>query len=287
METRNKAVRDEYIGGMDELLSERQKHEETVKKLEIAEKKLKIAQKQIEIAQKTKNTILSNISHELKTPLHIILGFTNLGIKAVDRFDKTALLDHLNIIKQSGNTLKVLVNDLLELAEMESEGSICVKEAANLFELIVESQKRFKTMINKRKILIDLQFPAFSTDIFVDRQKIQRVMDHLLLNALTHSHQGKKISVTFEMDSIDSGQRDVAGIKVTIRDQGVGIPENELGSVFEKFTESSRTKSKTGGRGIGLAICEKIILAHEGLIWAENGEEEGANFHVVLPGLIG
>ena len=108
-----------------------------------------------------------------------------------------------------------------------------------------------------------------------DRDKMIQVIINLLSNAIKFTTQGKKIK-------IECKQSDLTLI-LSFSDEGLGVPENELSEIFDKFVQSSKTKTGAGGTGLGLAICKQIIEAHHGKIWAKNNEEGGASFTITIP----
>ena len=115
-----------------------------------------------------------------------------------------------------------------------------------------------------------------------------QVFHNLFFNAIKFSPLSGKIVITFESDSLINGRRAsddniVPALRVSIKDEGVGIPESELESIFGKFNQSSQTKTGAGGIGLGLSISREIIKKHYGKIWAENNPEGGAVFHFSLP----
>ena len=116
------------------------------------------------------------------------------------------------------------------------------------------------------------------TKIICDEYKISQVIRNLLSNGIKFTPENGKIVI-----SIEKPQDQVTTLQVNITDQGVGIPKDELGSVFDKFVQSSITKTGAGGTGLGLAICKEIITAHNGKIWAENNPKGGSTFSFMLP----
>ena len=127
-----------------------------------------------------------------------------------------------------------------------------------------------------------------STALVCDLQKICQVLRNLLFNAIAFSPTDEKIVLSIEQSELpqEQNQPDVKptpAILVGVTDQGVGIPESELETIFEKFVQSSKTKTGAGGTGLGLAICKEIIKAHRGKIWAENNPDGGSRIKFILP----
>jgi len=236
---------------------------------------LQEAKKMAEIANKTKSDFLSNISHELRTPLHGILSFSGFGIKkhAVAQPDK--ILDYFQKIRQSGETLLMLLNDLLDLAKLESGKVTFEFRPADLGLLIDSTVDECNSLTSEQNLTVRCQHPETHEEIVLDANKLKQVLRNLLSNAIKFSPKGGTIDISM-LNKADS-------VLLSVRDQGAGIPENELGSVFDKFYQSSKTKNGAGGTGLGLAICQEIITAHKGRIWAENNPDIGANFLFEIP----
>jgi len=236
---------------------------------------LQEAKKMAEAANNAKSTFLSNVSHELRTPMHGILSFASFGIKKHATANPDKILDYFQKIRRSGETLLTLLNDLLDLAKLES-GKITYKfRPANLNSLIDIVKEEYNSLALEHNLTIRCEHLEANETITLDADKIRQVLRNLLNNAIKFSPEGGTIDV-ISFKKADS-------IVVSIRDQGAGIPGNELESIFDKFIQSSKTKTGAGGTGLGLAICHEIVAAHKGRIWAENRPEGGAVFSFEIP----
>jgi signal transduction histidine kinase len=236
---------------------------------------LQEAKKMAEAANNAKSTFLSNVSHELRTPMHGILSFASFGIKKHATANPDKILDYFQKIRQSGETLLTLLNDLLDLAKLES-GKIAYKfRSANLNSLIGIVKEEYNSLALEHNLTIRCEHLEANEKITLDADKIRQVLRNLLSNAVKFSPEGRTIDVV-SFKKADS-------IVVSVRDQGAGIPEDELENIFDKFVQSSKTKTNTGGTGLGLPICREIIAAHKGRIWAENNPDIGANLSFEIP----
>lgn len=236
---------------------------------------LQEAKKMAEAANDAKSTFLSNVSHELRTPMHGILSFASFGIKKHATANPDKILDYFHKIRQSGETLLTLLNDLLDLAKLES-GKITYKfRPANLNSLIDIVREEYNSLALEHNLTIRCEHLEANGKITLDADKIRQVLHNLLNNAIKFSPEGGTIDV-ISFKKADS-------IVVSIRDQGAGIPGNELESIFDKFVQSSKNKSGAGGTGLGLPICREIIAAHKGRIWAENNPDIGASLSFEIP----
>jgi PAS domain S-box-containing protein len=239
------------------------------------EQKLLIAKREAEASNRAKTEFLANMSHELRTPLHSILSFASFGTKKYANAKPEKLLDYFNRIKKTGQTLLELLNELLDLAKLESKRAIFAFEPSDLGILVRTVTNELDTLLSERNLSIRHEVSKFDGEVTLDIDKIKQVLRNLLNNAIKFSPEGGTIDVAV--------CRVASSVRVSVRDQGPGIPQDELEAVFDKFIQSSKTKTGAGGTGLGLAICQEIVAAHKGRIWAENRPEGGAVFSFEIP----
>jgi PAS domain S-box-containing protein len=241
-----------------------------------------------ETANRAKSTFLSNMSHELRTPMHAILSFGAFGLEksAGEMAPLPKLHNYFDRIVESAKRLMVLVNDLLDLSRLEAGTMTFDLRPHDVGQLVREVVDEFDVLVEKKEIKIDRS--ALSADLFVrcDGLKIGQVVRNLLSNALKFSPVGgtiRLIAYPTEL-SVDGGLGTLRpGVIFAMCDEGVGIPEDELESVFNEFVQSSKTRTGAGGTGLGLAISRQIVTAHGGTIAAANNPEGGACLSVTLP----
>lgn len=152
----------------------------------------------------------------------------------------------------------------------------------------VEVATEFDAMIETKPVALVLEPVVGETTALVDAQRIAQVMRNLLSNAIKFTPAGHIVRMRIEPSEQRSGHRAtdtqmVPALRLTVADEGIGIPEGELETVFEQFVQSSLTRSGAGGTGLGLAICREIVVAHGGAIRAYNNALGGASFEVLLP----
>ena len=232
--------------------------------------------KQIE-AQRAKSEFLANMSHELRTPMHSILSFSQLGLKKLETADKEIILKYFNRIQVSGDRLLVLLNDLLDLSKLEAGRMDLEINTADLQQVLESCFNEQESHIADKNLQITTSIKGDCVGNF-DQVRMGQVITNLLSNAIKFTPDSKSISIAITTDKIV----DQPALSFSIEDEGIGIPEDELEEVFDKFIQSSKTKTSTGGTGLGLSICKEIISLHHGKIWAEHGVN-GSVFKFTIP----
>ncbi len=247
-----------------------------------------LAKNEADKANQAKSMFLANISHELRTPMHAIISFSSFGIKKIETAPPKKLLDYFEKIHLSGERLLNLLNDLLDLSKLEAKCMGFNMEPGNFKEMFQGCLNEFEAKLEERNQSIEIIRFDFDKKIEFDSIRISQVVTNLLSNAIKFTPKGKNISISVFEDHMQKGRRKtdvgtVEALHFIISDQGIGIPEDELKVVFDKFIQSSKTKTGTSGTGLGLSISQEIIEGHQGRIWAEHGQSGGAEFHFLIP----
>lgn len=247
---------------------------------------LRHAKEEAERANRAKSEFLANMSHELRTPMHAILGFSRQALKFVKNHDDaeklTAMLQKIQV---SGNRLLALLNDLLDLAKLESGRVERNFESCDMREHIQQVMAEVDPLLTAKRITVKVEVQeGVRTVVKADCKLMTQVIMNLLSNAIKFSPEASTIRIYLSGGNLPGGLEGVnPALKMSIRDEGIGIPENELESIFDKFVQSSKTKSGAGGTGLGLPIVRESILMHGGTIRASNLPSGGACFDVLLP----
>lgn len=242
----------------------------------LAEARWMAAKQAADRANEAKTHFLANMSHELRTPMHAILSFARLGETRTTETGDDKLKSYFGRIVFSGERLLGLLNDLLDLSKLEAGRVRLHLRPLKLRIAVQEALSEYSALLDTRQVSINLQCNGHDT-IEADAGLIGQVLRNLLSNAIKFSPQQSVIDIGIAPDA--SGQR----LELGVRDRGIGIPEEELEAVFDKFYQSSKTRSGAGGTGLGLAICKEIVLAHRGEIEARNRAGGGAEFLLRLP----
>ena len=220
---------------------------------------------------------VSNVSHELRTPLTSVKSY----LEALDEGALTEPIapDFIKVSLDETNRMMRMVTDLLHLSRIDNATSHLDVEMINFTAFITFILNRFDKMRGpdgEKKYELVRDYPITSVWIEIDTDKMTQVIDNILNNAIKYSPDGGKITVT--MKTTDDQ------MILSISDQGLGIPKQDLPRIFDRFYRVDRARSRAqGGTGLGLAIAKEIIKQHKGFIWAKSEYGKGSTFTIVLP----
>lgn len=230
---------------------------------------------ELEELNKLKNQFIGMAAHDLRNPLGTILNYAEFLEDECDPFSNEQI-EFLHHIKSQSSFMLSLVNDLLDVTSIES-GSIKLSlEAVDVAVLIFQIIHLNKVLADKKEIEINIDSQIQSSSLFLDKGKIEQVITNLLTNAIKYSEKKTTITVSIYAEKDQ--------IIISVKDQGQGIPKDELNLLFKPFQKTS-VKSTDGEKstGLGLFIVRKIVEAHKGKIWAESKPGIGSTFYVSLP----
>lgn len=255
-----------------------------IKDLKDKNEELATAKEAAETASRAKSEFLANMSHELRTPMHAILSFSKFGVRKISKVPLEKLLHYFTQINLAGSRLLTLLNDLLDLSKLEAGGMSYSLEDQDIKQIVEMAVAETLPALKEKGVEITVLENQDNTVVTCDRSRIMQVVVNLLSNAIKFTPEGSEITIGFKPTAIVNDENYVLeGIETSVSDEGIGIPEDELATVFDKFIQSSKTKTGAGGTGLGLAICHEVIRAHGGKIWAENNEIQGTSFRFFIP----
>lgn len=240
-------------------------------RIALATKELSDANRELQTLDKLKSDFLANMSHELRTPLTVVRGGIDYLNRTIKKEDNR---NYLEIIDKNLARLIHLVSDLFDYTKIEAQKSEWSFDQANLSVLIEEVVEIISPLTIDKDIVIKYDNPG---DILVemDLERIEQVLVNLIENAIKFSDRETEIKIGIEEDQTH--------VTVGVKDQGVGISEEHLNSIFQKFsTVPSAGINKPEGTGLGLAICKAIIETHDGKIWAESVKGQSSTFYFSL-----
>jgi two-component system sensor histidine kinase EvgS len=237
------------------------------------------AQEEAEQANKLKSEFLANVSHEIRTPMNSIIGFSNILMqKDISEENKY----YLDSIINSGNTLLMLINDILDISKIEAGKIELEKVIVNLNQLINEIQSIFVQEANKKGLsLIFKVQDKISKNLIIDETKLKQILINLISNAIKFTEKGfVQVEITAEFNDETTN---TANIQFKIKDSGIGIKQNNQKKIFEPFVQQEgQSTRKYGGTGLGLAITKRLIELMGGRISLISQEGIGSEFIVTL-----
>jgi signal transduction histidine kinase len=220
-------------------------------------------------------SLFSKMNHELRNPIHGISGLSNYLNENWDSLDDKTKESCVRDISQAANILQNLIDRLFQLSSINNSHISYHPKNVNILALSQETINNIKLfIIDKTAINIFLESKEKEIYIMIDEFWINQLLYNLISNAQKHAG-AKNIKV-----KIDSEENNVV---ISVIDDGVGIPKNELATIFEPFTQSSATSLSNKGSGLGLTICKEVVAAHKGTIIAKNNSEGGASVIFTIP----
>ncbi|AKL94657.1 alginate biosynthesis sensor protein KinB [Clostridium aceticum] len=225
--------------------------------------------------EKMKTNFISTISHEFKTPLtSIMMGTSLLNDGAIGELNKEQK-NVLTSMEEDCQSLANLVDDLLYMSKIQSTKAVYDKKYTSIINVIQQAVKPFQPQAFSKKVKLGIMLSENLSKVYIDQEKITWVINNLIVNALKYTSEGDEISIYTEEKE--------EKIFITVKDTGIGIPQEYLGKIFHQFVQVEDSGLEVRGTGLGLSIAKDIVEAHGGEIWCESIIDFGSSFIFTLP----
>lgn len=249
--------------------------------LERVNEELRRAKEAAEEASRLKSQFLANMSHDLRTPMNGVIGMTALALRTdLDQQQR----DYLTTVQNSAEALLCLLNDILDFSKIEA-GKLTLEEIPfDLREVVAQTVKSLRLGADQKGLALTWSVdPAIPARLIGDPVRFRQILTNLASNAIKFTESGR---VDVEID-LESSSGDEVGVRVTVRDTGIGIPPDKIETIFEPFTQADgSTTRRFGGTGLGLSISSRLAELMGGRIWVESEVGKGSAFHVALRFLV-
>lgn len=229
-----------------------------------------------ESSERAKHLFLANMSHEIRTPMNAIKGMTDILIR---RDPKTDQREYLEGIKQSSDSLLVIINDILDISKIESGKMELEREPFSILEVINNVHTIMQFKAEEKGLELLKVIPEEIPNVHGDATRLRQILINLIGNAIKFTEKGV-VTTSLQITWDDP----TTNMHFTVSDSGIGIDEDRIEKIFDSFEQAySDTSRKFGGTGLGLSISKKLVELHGGKIWVESEKGKGSRFHFVLP----
>ncbi len=246
--------------------------------LKRSHEELIVARQEAEEARALKEQFVANVSHELRTPLNLIVGFAELMYLSPQTYGDVrwtpTLAGDVEEIYRASRHLQSLVNDILDLSRIDAARLPMFRELQDIRAVIADAADTIMPLLRQHGLSYEAEWPEELPNLFIDRTRIRQVLLNLFSNAIRYTDSG---GITLR---VKQGQDAVV---ISVQDTGIGIPEDQLGVVFEEFRQVSGGPRGRGGTGLGLALSRQFVELHGGRMWVESQLGQGSTFHIALP----
>ncbi|MCM1328267.1 MAG: ATP-binding protein [Ruminococcus sp.] len=231
-----------------------------------------------ESANRAKTAFLNNMSHDIRTPMNAIIGFTNLSLKHLD--DAKLLEDYLGKISRSSSHLLSLINDVLDMSRIESGKVVIEEKPENLADILQNVRSIIQTDISAKQLELNITENVTNGDVYCDKLRLNQVLLNLLSNAMKFTPSGGSVSLTLAEKGTHDG---LADYELRVKDTGIGMSKEFAATIFEPFTrERTATVSGIQGTGLGMSITKNIIDLMNGTIEVQSEKDKGTEFIINL-----
>ena len=230
-------------------------------------------------ANDSKTRFLFNMSHDIRTPMNAIIGFSDLLERHIDEREKA--VDYIHKIRESSDFLLSLINSVLEMARIESGKVELKKEVCCVPEFMESLSAVFETSIREKKLEYRCNVKVVHEYVMGDETKLREIFLNVISNAVKYTPEGGRISL--DVNEIQTDQKETATFVITLQDTGIGMSADYLPHIFEEFTrEHTSTESRVVGTGLGLPIVKSLVELMGGTIQVESAQNKGTKIVIVL-----
>ena len=226
-------------------------------------------------ANEAKTRFLFNMSHDIRTPMNAIVGFSGLLEKSIH--DEKKSLDYIKKIRVSSDILLTIINQVLEMARIESGKITLSSESVNIREMVDATNTVFESSLTKKSLEYQCSLNVVHDQILCDKTKMEEIILNVVSNSIKYTNPHGKITVS--IDELDSEDEKNANYKVVVEDNGIGMSQDYLPHIFEEFSrEHTSTETRVAGTGLGLPIVKSLVDRMGGTIEVESEEGKGTRF---------
>ncbi len=232
--------------------------------------------------EEARKKMMSNVSHDLRTPITAIRGYVELMLNAKEPLSRDQEVQYLNNMHTRSVQMEQLISDLVQLTRMESENDTIEKMPISIKEMVGELYQLYHAECEGTEKIVTFSAPS-DDDLYIDGdpKKLIRVFENIIVNAMKYTKEDGRIDIICHRYD-DPAMLDGNAVEVLVKDNGVGIPANEVPYVFDRFYRAENSGINKTGSGLGLSIVKSVMNKHGGKIWAESEEGKGSEFHIVF-----
>lgn len=229
-----------------------------------------------ESAKMAKSTLIANISHDLRTPLHAILSYSRFGIDKITRIDTEKIIKYFKNIEESGKKLQEMLNQIVDLSKLESGKMVFQMHSSNLLPMVQSMLSENKALLDSKQIKAKVETSGQVGTVICDQNKMIQVMSVLLSNAVWYAPEESNVTISIR-------NKDTQTVGISFHDHREEPLPRIATENIEAFIEQEMIKPGIGTRGIGLAIANEIVKIHKGSLMAENKDTGGSAVWITLP----
>jgi signal transduction histidine kinase len=255
---------------------------------ELTEKNRRLAQavERLQEADRVKSNFLATVSHELRTPLTSVIGYSEMLLEGIAGPLNDEQREYVRTVMEKGDQLLQLITGILDISRMEAGEMRIDKQPVDLDEVVSVALSTIAPHARRKRLSLHCTVPPGLPLVLGDRDKIRQVLLNLLGNAVKFTPEGGKIEVSAEVGPLkhDPPLSAERGVRVFVRDSGIGVPAEHHKRVFDPFFQVDNTSTREyGGTGLGLSIVKRLIEAHGGQVWVDSEPGRGSTFSFTIP----